>query len=271
MNDRDSNFSPLDELAHLPPSDPARRELESRLATMSAADRAHWETVLRETDELYAWMANVRMPLGLQEMLLRLPRRPAPEPLWKRLVFRPVPMWVPALCVLMAIVIGTYQVWPSRPAAYLPPPLDQTMAMTLARQMVRIHESHPPLQVMANDLTQVQKTLASQNLPFNVSVMQSDDNLLELHGGGVCELSGVPAAFTRWQSKQGLTYTLYQFDGKKLGIPTSFQSATLFPSDLWHDNLHYRVMIWPGSGGHCTWALVLENEQAEDLFCQSLY
>jgi hypothetical protein len=144
--------------------------------------------------------------------------------------------------------------------------LDEQVALSLTRQVVHLHETKLALEVTDTDSKHVIKALASHNLPFPVSMLLPDGNLLALRGGGVCQIQGVPAAFTRWEGN-GLNYSLYQFDGKKLGVPAVFRTSSETPSDLWHDNKHYRVVIWSDASGQSTWALVLENENAQDLFC----
>jgi hypothetical protein len=277
MNNGNDNSDRLNELAHLPPHHPHRRELEGLLASMPADERARWDGILLQTDELYSWMAEVQMPAGLEETLLRIPRKlpqtpkPAAAPFWRNLslrkiLFMPVPMWVPAACILLAICNATYQLLPIIPRDHTAPVLDQQIALSLTREVVHLHESPMALEVADADSTRVIKALAAHNLPFPVSMLFPDGAPLALRGGGVCNIEGVPAAYTRWVG-DGLTYSLYQFDGTKLGMPADFRISRETPSDLWHDNKHYRVVIWSDDSGKSTWALVLENEKAQDVFC----
>ena len=69
----------------------------------------------------------------------------------------------------------------------------------------------------------------------------------------------------RWHEGSGRC-TLYQFDGKALGVPAMFYRSVGVPKDCWHDDARYQVVLWPGAGGKCTWALVLEKENSVDEF-----
>ncbi|HUB26440.1 MAG TPA: hypothetical protein VL992_13520 [Tepidisphaeraceae bacterium] len=256
----------LQELAALPPSDPRRREFEASLAMASPSEKLYWTGLLRETDRLYAELSRVPTPPGLEDRLLaiaRTDRRPLRDRLvnlafdWRYLV---------GGLVTAAIVAGAC-FWFAEPSG--PVPLPDSFAEQIADQAVHEHEQPPPLQVAGSDLQTVQAALNRGQVPFPVVVLQPAGKLA-LQGGGACDLDGTPAAYTRWTGN-GQTYTLYQFDGRKIGIPARFYRRLEVPRSLWHDTHHYSVVIWPGDGGQCTWALVLESERAKDMFSRAVY
>lgn len=254
----------LQELAHLPPADPRRAELHAQIQLMPPEDRDYWLQILQETDLLYAQATRPTVPPGLQEKLLALPDQP-PAPWWKEAGNVQLGWKSLAACALIGIGIITYLFWPPPPPG--PRELSQSVAWPISRLAVSRQEAQPPLEVAGGDAGQVQTALSARGFSFPVMVLQPRVPLTLL-GGGVCDFGPAPAVFTRWAGN-GLTYTLYQFDGRKLGVPDRFLRTTEVPTQLWHDDLRYRVVIWPGRGAPCAWALVMQNDAAIDAFSQS--
>jgi hypothetical protein len=259
------------ELATLPPASPARKSMETRLAAASAVERRYWLSFLAQTDWLYASMADVQVPAALQDRLLAIADA-APPAGWARpTVYRVAANWKwLAACLLLALSLRNYLSWET--ASRLPRdiPLNSSLAATITRQAVQFDETSPPLEVAAADPAKVQAALAAHAFSFPVMVLHPQGSA-SLLGGGACDLGGTPAAFTRWRDGAGLTYTVFQFDGTTLGIPAVFRTTAQSPTDLWHGDAHYRVVIWSGKVGKCTWALVMDSDQATDMFSNSTY
>ena len=53
-----------------------------------------------------------------------------------------------------------------------------------------------------------------------------------------------------------------------MSAPPMFQTQSEVPQELWRDDLRYRVVIFPGTGGKCCWALVMDTDRAENVFSQ---
>jgi hypothetical protein len=262
----DAQSPDLQELAALPPGDPRRREFEANLSMASPAERLYWSSVLRETDRLYSEMQHVQVPSGLQDRLLQI-AAPQNQPIWKRWMNFPFDWRFLVGGLVTAAIVAGACFWfaePSHPVA-----LADSFAEQIANQAVHEHEQPPPLQVTGSDLKTVEAALNHGQVPFPVVVLQPAGKL-DLQGGGACDMDGTPAVYTRWTSN-GQLETLYQFDGRKIGIPARFYRRMEVPTSLWHDTHHYRVVIWPGDGGQCTWALVLESENAKDVFSRAVY
>jgi hypothetical protein len=266
MSEWDPQSQLLHELANRAPDDPLRQAFESQLHLSSSIEREHWQALLKETDQFHSELSRVPIPAGLEQKLLGVPdEKAARRPWWDiQLDWRAA-----AAILLITVMIGGYLLLPSHPRPKLTPVLAESVAVRITDEAVQYHQSQMPLEVASNDAKEVETALGSHNLGFPVMVLQPRADL-DLRGGGVCDFGGTPAAFTRWQGN-GLTYTVYQFDGKKLGAPPKFLTKLESPKELWVGDNHYRVVIWPGSGGACTWALVMENEKAIDAFSQAVY
>ncbi|MDP9175673.1 MAG: hypothetical protein M3O30_17660 [Planctomycetota bacterium] len=275
MTERDSNYEHFHELAVLPPGDPARQQLEVEIEAMEPADRDYWFNVLRGNDLLRNRLLQVTVPPGLEEMLLRVPREHqadlSPDALrlhsrkasiWKK-VTRPLGWGRIAALLLIGTSVITYALWPA-PARPKLEALSDSIAERITQQAVLFHRISTVPEVDSEDPKIVEAALSAQNLPFPVMVLNPTAKL-NLRGGGVCYFEGSAAAYTQWQG-DGAKYTVFQFDGKKLGAPNHFLPAVEMRKELWRDDLHYRVVIWPDVKAQCTWAVVMESEAVPDVF-----
>jgi hypothetical protein len=259
MNNPSPQSQRLWELVCLPPQDPRRAAVLAEIEAMDREERDYWLNMLRESDEFHLQIRAVQMPAGLEARLLNLPDAPIPLRLPPRTLLKNVWFQRLAAAAAILIILAVYLYWPAstRPAQLL----DDQIAVLIARQAA---ENNPPLNITSNNADQVKTALSAQRLPFPVMILQPKTPL-DLRGGGVCDFHGTPAVFTRWQG-DGRTYTLYQFNGKPLGVPGSFLKTTEIPKEFWHDDYHPRVVIFAGSGGLCTWALVMDSDTAKDVF-----
>jgi hypothetical protein len=269
----------LRELANLPRGAAARQEMEARLAAIEPVEREYWLGYLHLTDRLYADLARVEIPAGFEERLLRVADEAPAATRWpaaqRRETMRsrpPAGRWLnwrwAAAFVLIALAGRNVWVWYSSLPAE-PKPLAAEVAAVITDQAVDSLESHRELDVSGGDAGAVRDALAARGLPFAPMILHPRQHA-DLLGGGVVDFHGTPAAYTRWQA-DGMTYTVYQFDGTKLGVPAVFAVADRTPKEKWHDAEHYRVVIWPGKeipgkAGSCTWAEVSESDGAQDLF-----
>jgi len=259
----------LRELASLRNGAPERQALVLRLASAAEAERDYWTDFLRLTDRLYAASARVEPPAGLEERLLLIAdEQPMAAPRWKQVLRNSLNWKSVAACLLIVLAARNLAVWWSS----LPPEkplLASNVAAVISKDAVKFTDSNRALDVTGGDAGQVQTALASRGLPFPVMVLHPKVKL-DLFGGGTCDLDGTPAAYTRWQSN-GQNYTVFQFDGSKMGVPSDFRATSQTPSALWHDSRHYHVVIWPGKVGGCTWVVVMESDGAQDVFSGLLY
>lgn len=255
------------EVASLPPEDPQRQELQARLTSLTAEDRAAWERELVLTDRLRIALADVNPPADMPQRLLSVmedarkitpPAAAAKSDLLKLKVD-----WRVAAAVLLIVgLIGAYIVvsQPTKPTLLKP-----DLAHTLATYAVKNHAA-APLEIASADPAAVQNALQAHTVDFPVMLLQPDEGVT-LEGGGICDFGPAKAAYTQWQGA-GATYTLFEFNGKKFGIPAKFIPTTNQPAELWHDQLHYQVFFFAGSGGKCCWALVMESENIPNPFAQ---
>jgi hypothetical protein len=277
MIEQQSNFDRNFELANLPAGDPARRKFEAEIVSMPSEQRALWLGVLRETDELRDQLNQVKLPIAFEQRLLHIPRDleleyqprkslPSRWSVWNAnwmpLFLRQPANWLHvAAGILFLIGFSAYQLWP---ADWKSHPLNDRLAHQIARSAVQIHKAQPKLEVVSSDVVRLQSVLASHKLPFEVVVFQPLPKL-DLRGGGVCDFDGAPAVYSRWQGA-GVTYTVYQFAGPKLGVPDLFFPTTSKPRETWDSTHHYRVVIWRGDENKSTWAVVMENDEVPDVF-----
>jgi hypothetical protein len=256
------------ELATLPRTAPARQALESRLRLADFVEREYWLTFLDQTDWLYAKLAAVEMPAALEGRLLRIAASPPVAARKHKTLHRFAANWKwIAACLLIGLALRNYLNWEPRLPREIP--LKDAIAQSISRQAVQFDQGPLPLAVLGNDPARVQAALEAHGFPFPVMVLHPPQ--ASLLGGGACTLQGTPAAFTRWQDGAGQTYTVFQFDGTSMGVPGDFKTTTEQPRDLWHGDAHYRVVIWSGKVGKCTWALVMDSDRATDIFSNCVY
>jgi len=258
------------ELANLPATSLDRQVMQTQVSLTSGVEREYWLSYLAETDRLYEELARVQPPQGLAERLLRLPDgKEAPLP-WHK---RPVPMDWKAVAAILILAVGlvfylNFNSGPKRPAPI--PVLDESIGTPIAEEAIQFHQFNPTMEVASADARQVTDVLAAHQFSFPVMVLQPYDNKIKLVGGGVCDLGGTHAVYTRYNDGK-FTYTVFEFDGSKIGIPASFQRTVETPPVFAKNGDHYRVVLWPGQEGKCTWALVLESDAARDQFSQMAY
>jgi hypothetical protein len=262
--------APLDpvELASLPAQDPRRARAGESL---TGEARAEWLREIALTDRLRDALPDVPVPPELTSRLLKIPDTPpvAPTtpatpttPLRKPGLFsRPLSWRVAAGLILLAGIAAIYFVMTRRPVQ--PVRIDAQLAKSLATLAVK--QDQAPLDIKSSSEDEVQKTLAQHPLDFPVLLLKPTEGTLT--GGGICDFGTTKAAFTRWNVK-GQIYTLFEFDGKQLGVPPIFYAQTEFPSDLWTADHHYQVFLFPGTAGKCCWALVMQKEDSPNVFAQ---
>jgi hypothetical protein len=258
------------ELANLPANAMDRQVMQTQVRLSSGVERDYWLSYLAETDRLYEELARVQPPQGLQDRLLRLPGgAQAPLP-WHR---RPITLDWKAVAAILVLGVGLlsylyFNSGPRRPV--MPEPLAEAMAGPIATQAVEFHQFNPALEVVSNDPTKVQTELSGHQFSFPVMVLQPYSPKISLLGGGTCDLDGTQAVYTRYSDSK-FTYTVFEFDGSRVGVPANFQRTVESPPGVPQNSQHYRVVIWPGPAGKCTWALVLESDAASDQFSQATY
>lgn len=264
-----SNGKPLDpaEVACLPAGDPHRDALLRQLEGAPPKERQRWEEELALSDRLREELGRVDVPANLQARLLAVPAAEMQLVGEKAVVSKPtrrvfgMPPRAAAGLVIVAGLAAAY-LFTRKPAA--PERLDAAVAKSLAALAVQ-HHATPPAVVSA-DPEKVKQSLEASGLDVPV-IMLAPEPGTTLEGGGTCNFGGVKAAFTRWKNGDS-TYTLYEFNGRKLGAPGIFYSVTQQPRELWNDQFQYQVFVFPGSQGKCCWALVMETERAKNVFAQ---
>jgi hypothetical protein len=120
--------------------------------------------------------------------------------------------------------------------------------------------------VVSGDASAVKAKLETMGLDVPV-VMLAPTAGVTLEGGGACDFGPARAVYTRWKG-DGYTCTLYEFNGTRVGAPPLFPTTGESPPELWQGDAHYRVIIFPGSGGICCWALVMDTDKAVNHFAQ---
>ena len=217
------------------------------------------------------------MPAGLEQRLLQIPQEVlvdlSPRAVSRKargwgglrwpVLYYPAGLTHVAASLIFLVGLAAYLLWPTD---WRPSPLSASLANEIARRAVEIHESPGTPQLASSDVAHLEKTLADYKLPFQV-VFFNPEQKMTLRGGGVCDFEGAPAVYTRWQA-DGVNYTVYQFEGTKLGIPDLFPPTTAVPRDLWHGSHHYRVVIWRGPDEQSNWAVVMESDAAHDVFSE---
>jgi hypothetical protein len=277
MIERGPRYQEFQQAACLMPGDPDRLRFESEIQTMNLVERIHWMRELGETDRLRGELDRVQIPSQLVQNLLRIARETSTVdlspaalkpvvPTWRAALNRPMGRLIAAAVALIGIGLLAYNLWPaSEPAGRAL--LNDKLAGGIAKQAVQLQEAAAPMEFALTDPRKLSDALSSHQFSFPI-MMLNPTAKVDFRGGGVCDFEGTPAVYTRWQGK-GVNYTVYQFDGKKLGIPASFLTTDQIPRELWHGNSHYRVVIWPGPAGQCTWAVAMDSDTADDVFSGS--
>ncbi|HEY4329602.1 MAG TPA: hypothetical protein VGN88_07690 [Phycisphaerae bacterium] len=257
------NGKPLDhlELASLPADDPARQALEAKLQSgqVEGASKGVWESELALTDRLREALEDVAVPENLQRRLLAVPEAKLRAPVRSR-------RWLSYAAAILLIVGGLVAIYLERtPAA--PMPLSAEIASAISVQAVK--HSDAPLEIASANPDTVAAALAPRKLDFPVLMLKPMAGAT-LVGGGTCDFGSAKAAYTKWQNN-GLNYTLFEFNGKNFSAPASFNATIQTPAELWRGDKHYQVVMFAGSaqnGGKCCWALVMEKENAPNIFWQ---
>ena len=255
------------ELAQLPASDPRRKGFEESLGKLTPAERDHWLAVLRETDQLYADVADVSVPRDLQSRLMRIADEPRTVSRWRQLLQMrltgPSAAFAAMAAVVVVAVAGYLFYQPVPPLPPISHPLDDAMAMNIATRAITA-DAAATLAISSDDPAKVQSALNSGSYTFPVMMLKPRANLA-LQGGGMADLGGSPAVFTRWKG-DGVNYTLFEFDGKTAGMPAAFQKTTEAPKESAQDKAQHRVVLWAGPQGACAWALVMDSDTGADVF-----
>lgn len=264
MTDRSDTASELMELATLPPADPRRAEFQQRIGSLSAAQRQEWLAVQKESDQLRTSLQQVEPPTDLMDKLLAIPDRiTVSKGFWRGRTAQ----WGAVAAIL--IVLAGVAIYMNMPA---PPPeepkaLADAIANPVAEEAVKFHAALPPLQTTSSDPKEVEKSL--QQVMAIAKVIVPHDKSFVLEGGGECMIDGAKAVFTRWHDSSS-SYTVYQIDSGPLKSPESYVTTMKTPEPA-GDPHKYRVVIWPGMGGKCAWALVMDNPSAHDAFSSYSY
>jgi len=260
MNEHLSDTPEWLECAMLPAEDPQRIAFARQVAAANdAALRDAWERETALTDALLTTLPKVQVPTGLEEKLVRIADAPATP---ARSGFRG---WkIAAALFLMAGLIAVASIWMRGDAT--PPTLAPALSRSLASMAVMNANTTPD--IASPDAAVVKAKLESYGFDFPVLILQplEGTNLL---GGGKADFAGTKAVYTKWESS-GFHYTLYEFNGKNVGAPPLFSTVREDPQDLWRGNEHYAVVLFPGSGGKCCWALVMDKQEAPNVFARYL-
>jgi hypothetical protein len=138
--------------------------------------------------------------------------------------------------------------------------LDSALADKIARLAIQHRQAQASLDITSDDAGKVQAALAAHKVAITVTIAAPRANFV-LRGGGTCDFGPTRAIFTDWQAN-GTICTLFQFDGKALGVPPLFLTTVATPKGSSPGSTQYHVVIWPGRDGEGIWALVLENDGA---------
>jgi hypothetical protein len=261
-----SNGHSLDpiETGALAADDPRR---ESLAKALSEAERAGWQREWAEADRLRTLLQQVDMPQALLSRLKQIPGNvPAlqPEPA-KSLAKKPADWRHVAAVLLVGGLIAACYAWYTAK----PPLMDPAVSTSIATWAIQ--SSDKPLDITSSDMEAVKKKLESYGFNFPVIMLAPNEaSKVTLQGGGMAELGPAKAAYTKWAG-DGYHLTLYEFNGKDVNAPRSFQTTAEVPTELWRDDKKYRVLIFPGAGGKCCWALVMDSDTAENAFGQYMY
>lgn len=277
----EQNGKPLDpvELVSLPPDDPYRQKLMAGLNARPADDkqRQRWERELALTDRLRRLLPQVTSPTDMETRLLTIPEKEsmvsspaAPTSGKNARGFRGILRYAAAAILLLMVGICAYFYWPRSEAT--PEALNPALARQMADWAVKSHETSrsASLEIASADPATVQKALAAHGEDFPVIMLKPDNAKATLVGGGTCDFGPAKAVFTRWKLGDAV-YSLFEFNGKDLQVPAIFLQRTETPRDLWNGDNHYRVSLWPGQQGKCCWALVMETDNAPNVFGNSAY
>ncbi len=198
----------MGEAAALPPDDPRRRDLESRLANDQTSADQEWRDLLLENECFRDNLSRVEVPDDLESRLLTVaskpsgPRMTAP---WG---------WAFAAAAVMLLLLGMQLAH-----RYTNGTRMRTVALLAINNHLNHLEDHG-VQAQTYEKRELEVALTGQ-VGFQVKVPDMRDGL-QLTGGRRCKLGTHAVAFTLWHDDAG-EYSLFQFQPDRFGLPTTIE------------------------------------------------
>lgn len=234
----------------------ARSRLVTRINALTPEERVEWNDLLGDIDEWRALMSNPEISRQLETKLIDIPNqletiRPRTDLVtnmrgkssWTQTVMGRMAI---AACLAVGLALVGYLNWPSDNDTNIP-----RLSSSLAKQVALnvsgfdIEASH--LEINTNDPKALLARLSEKKLTFAPALPDAGPDF-KLEGGSIVTFRGQPAVLTVWQNDKH-KYLLFQFDPKPFSLPKNFIQSKVRQNGN-------EVMIWPGAGGACGWALV---------------
>lgn len=245
----------MEEAAVLSPHDPQRLALLSDIIKAGAEAEAHWVDLVATDERTRLDLIRVTPPAGLADRLRRLTDE-APDETGGWIVtgnahanpFMRPRLWA-TVGIAAAVIFGvSLMIGELNEGLRLDRHFDDLGAMAVAH-----HNHHGPVATypfMGSDAQIITASLQQTNrLAFEVQLPKLDATY-KLLGAGVCQLGGEKVACTRW-TRDGKTYTVYQFCPKNFDMPDIFDSRKMR-----HTSKDFAADVQFWTEGMCAYALV---------------
>lgn len=230
----------------------SRRALIDKIKSVSVDEQNEWHSLLEEIDELRSMMPNAEISGQLEAKLIGIANQTGessqsvqvePKRKWMQ---SPIARMAIAACLAIGLGLVGYLNWPSSSESNSSiPRLSSSLTRQIASTATGFDVDASKLEINTSDPKELMDALSKRELPFAPAVLNAGEDF-KLDGGSVVTFQGKPAVLTMWHDARQ-KYLLFQFDPKPLSMPKSYMQASAKGD---------KVMIWPGAGGECAWALV---------------
>jgi hypothetical protein len=221
----------MEEGSFLPSDDPLRLELERDLSSQPSRLREKWLEILAETESLKLKTLDISVPKHLEQRLLNdLEELPAP------LKTRKTPTWMlAAACLFAGVLIGF-----ALNHQQEQPPFQQVVLLAADD-----HINDRRLAVSTSDLDEFERVIkANHQLPVAFPTPAPGFKLV---GGRVCHWGQERIVYSLWK-KDGLAYSLIQFDAQGMNMPPSQKPCLTCCDDGITSQQPMDLVVWVEQG-----------------------
>ncbi len=234
----------MEHAAALPPEHPVRYALTVELARADAETQRQWLDLLRDDERLRLNMHRVDAPASLSNALEEIPDQAPTAGRIGWSILRRASLALAAAVLLAVGLTITVNVpdWT----------FDHTTRRIAAAAMTT-HTVRPQLTVQTASSEQLVERF-NEHLHFKPRLPAMEG--FTLVGGAISQIEGRPVLLSRW-TRDGRSYSLYQFCNKDFDLSNDFDRTILCPFAGEKPGDPCRVILW--TEGHCAYALADET------------
>lgn len=230
--------------AALGPDHPLRHAITVEIAQADEPTQRDWLDLLRDDERLRLNLHRVEIPASLATALDGIPDQAPVAGRIGRSFRRHAPL---ALAAMVLLALGLTV------ALSLPGRMFDRTTQRIARAAMTTHAAQPVLTVRTDDPDQLIARLADH---MHIALRMPNMEGFALVGGAVSQIDGKHVLLSRW-TRDGRSYSLYQFCSKDFGLSDDFDRRILCPFAGENPDDPCRVIVW--TEGHCAYALADET------------